>query len=147
MEKNMFEYTVNKDCSVAKVKSMVKNDVTDNIINFLNEEFGEENVGMVRIGSTSKANEIGAIVANVDKDGNKKPVAITINITAKEFEDGKTASGKTKTAFDFAAARAEYEDYITTKEAKNADKAKAKAIKIKEIKEKEDAVNDDDCPF
>lgn len=126
----MMNYTVTKDFTSAKAKTTAKADIVAKIIEFLKAEFGDENVGMVRIGNTSKSNEIGAIVAEVATGGETKSMAVTINVTAKEFEDGKTSTGKAKFAFDFAAARAEYDEYVAEKEAKAADKAKAKAEKI-----------------
>ena len=82
---------------------------------------------MVRVGnSTSKSNEIGVRLGTVTEGSETYDICATINATAKEFVDRKT-SKKTYTAFDFDAARQEYEDYLDDKAS---EKAAAKAKKI-----------------
>lgn len=123
-------YTVDKTMTSAKVKSTVKADLTDLFIEFLKEKFGEESVGMLRVGNTSYKNVIGAVIGTATSNGEELPITATIDITVKEFENGKTSTGKPKVAFDFTEARADYETYLTEKATKSEEKAKAKAEKI-----------------
>ena len=126
----MMNFTMSKDNSIAKIKTEAKASVTDMLIEKLSEVFGAENVGMVRVGnSTSKSNEIGVRLGTVTEGSETYDICATVNATAKEFVDRKT-SKKTYTAFDFDAARQEYEDYLNDKTVKEAEKAAAKAKKI-----------------
>ena len=126
----MMNFTLNKEMTVAKIKAEAKTSMTDMLIEKLSEIFGDENVAMVRIGnSTSKSNEIGVRMGIVTEGGETYELCATVNATAKEFIDRKT-SKKTYSAFDFDAARKEYEDYMTEKAIKESVKAAAKAAKI-----------------
>ena len=126
----MMNFTISKDNSIAKIKSEAKASVTDMLIEKLSEVFGAENVGMVRVGnSTNKSNEIGVRLGTVTEGSETYDICATVNATAKEFVDRKT-SKKTYTAFDFDAARQEYEDYLNDKAVKESEKAAAKAKKI-----------------
>ena len=128
----MMNFTMSKDNSIAKIKAEAKVSVTDMLLEKLSEIFGAENVGMVRVGnSTSKSNEIGVRLGTVTEGSETYDICATVNATAKEFVDRKT-SKKTYTAFDFDAARQEYEDYLDDKAAKESEKAAAKAKKIEE---------------
>ena len=126
----MMNFTMSKDNSIAKIKAEAKVSVTDMLLEKLSEIFGAENVGMVRVGnSTSKSNEIGVRLGTVTEGSETYDICATVNATAKEFVDRKT-SKKTYAAFDFDAARQEYEDYLDDKAAKESEKAAAKAKKI-----------------
>lgn len=126
----MMNFTMSKDNSIAKIKAEAKVSVTDMLLEKLSEIFGAENVGMVRVGnSTSKSNEIGVRLGTVTEGSEVYDICATVNATAKEFVDRKT-SKKAYTAFDFDAARKEYEDYLDDKAIKEAEKAAAKAKKI-----------------
>jgi hypothetical protein len=124
-------YTLDNNTSVTKVKAAAKADMINLLIETLVEKFGEDAVGMVRTVSPAGAgtNEIGVVVGNVDKGGETLPLVLTINATVKEFENRSTAK-KAYTAYDFAAARQCYDNYISDKADKDADKAKKKAEKI-----------------
>ena len=132
--------TITKENTITKVKADIKATITEDIINFLTEKYGADAVAMVRTGNTSKTNEIGVIVDTAEVEGETNPIVVTINPTVKEFANRKTDK-KTYTAFDFAAAKAEYETYVADKATKDAEKAKAKAEKIAkdEAKRKEKA--------
>ena len=126
----MMNFTLNKEMTIAKIKSEAKASITDMLLEKLSEIFGAENVGMVRVGnSTSKSNEIGVRLGTVTEGSETYDICATVNATAKEFVDRKT-SKKTYAAFDFDAARQEYEDYLDDKAAKESEKAAAKAKKI-----------------
>ena len=130
----MMNFTMSKDNSTAKIKTSVKKDMIDKLIEALGSIFGEDNVAMVRVGTASSQSNVIAVKFGTCEDGDKTyDVCATVDVTAKDFTDRVTAS-KTYLAFDFDAARANYLNYIEEKEAKEAEKAKAKAEKIKKSK-------------
>lgn len=122
---------INKEMTVAAVKTMAKAQVMEDIINFLAEKYGADNAKMVRFGtSTSKKNEIGVRIDSVETENFEvNEMVVTVNVTAKEPVNRKTAK-KTYVAFDFNAAADEYDEYIIDKNTKAAEKAKTKEEKI-----------------
>lgn len=124
-------YKLDNNTSVTKIKATAKADMVNLLIEALIEKFGEDAVGMVRTISPAGTgtNEIGVVVGNVDKNGESLPLVLTINATVKEFENRSTAK-KTYNAYDFASARQCYDNYISDKADKDADKAKKKTEKI-----------------
>lgn len=127
----MMKFVETKDHSSTKIKAEVKNWTTETIIAALAEILGAENVGMVRTGtSTSQKNEIGAVIGTVEVNGAEVPVAVTINVAAKPYTDAPATAKRQYDAFDFAAARRAYNDYVADKKAKDVEKVQAKAAKI-----------------
>lgn len=140
----MMKFTESKDYSSTKIKAESKNWTTETIIAALAEILGAENVGMVRTSTstgTSQKSEIGAVIGTVEVNGAEVPVAVTINVAAKPYTDAPATAKRQYDAFDFAAARHAYNDYVADKEAKTAEKVQAKAVKIAkdEAKRKETA--------
>lgn len=116
----MGTYVMTKDFTNAKIKTQAKVDITSILIDALKDKLGEDAVSMIRTRSgQSFTNEIGVVFGTVDKNGEELPLVITINPTVKEFEDRKTAK-KVYVPFDFAEAKAEYEEYLADKEDKTA---------------------------
>lgn len=127
----MMKFTESKDYSSTKIKAEAKNWTTETIIAALAEILGAENVGMVRTGtSTSQKNEIGAVIGTVEVNGAEVPVVVTINVAAKPYTDAPATAKRQYDAFDFAAARQAYNDYVADKKAKDVEKVQAKAAKI-----------------
>lgn len=127
----MMKFVETKDYSCTKIKAEAKNWTTETIIAALAEILGAENVGMVRTGtSTSQKNEIGAVIGTVEVNGAEVPVAVTINVAAKPYTDAPATAKRPYDAFDFAAARHAYNDYVADKKAKDVEKVQAKAAKI-----------------
>lgn len=127
----MMNFVETKDYTPTKIKAEAKNWTTETIIAALAEALGAENVGMVRTGtSTSQKNEIGAVIGTVEVNGAEVPVAVTINVAAKPYTDAPATAKRQYDAFDFAAARQAYDDYVADKEIKAAEKAQVKAAKI-----------------
>lgn len=127
----MMNFVETKDYTPTKIKAEAKNWTTETIIAALAEALGAENVGMVRTGtSTSQKNEIGAVIGTVEVNGAEVPIAVTINVAAKPYTDAPATAKRQYDAFDFAAARQAYDDYVADKEIKAAEKAQAKAAKI-----------------
>ena len=136
----MMKFVESKDYSCTKIKTEAKNWTTETIIAALAEILGAENVGMIRTGtSTSQKNEIGAVIGTVEVNGAEVPVAVTINVAAKPYTDAPATAKRPYDAFDFAAARKAYDDYVADKKAKDVEKVQAKADKIAEAKRKETA--------
>lgn len=137
---------ITKDYTVTKAKADAKTDIMSVIFSAVTDIYGEDNVAMVRTGGTSKTNEIGVVIGTASVDGEDVPVCVTINASAKDFVERKTKS-KTFAAFDFAAAKEEYEDYIQEKADKDAEKAAAKQKKIAADKAKREEKADESAEF
>lgn len=135
----MFKYEVTKDVTPNKIKTLAKQDLMALFTEFLIEKFGEENVGMVQMGSgTSVKRELGFIFGEVAMNGETYPLAATINPTTKEFYDHKTDKGKSCVAFSFGDATDAYNRYLDEKAEKEAIKAANKAKNSKGTKADED---------
>ena len=119
---NTLNINLNAGISVAAAKAMAKQYLSNVVKDILEKEYGEDNVAMTRIGSTSKSNILAAKVGVVkdvpdyrtayvpDKD-----VCVTVGVTAKDFKLRKTTS-KAYPAFNFDAAKKEYREYKLDKE-------------------------------
>ena len=128
-------YVMTKDFTNAKIKTQAKIDITSILIDALKDKLGEDAVSMIRTRSgQSFTNEIGVVFGTVDKNGEELPLVITINPTVKEFEDRKTAK-KVYVPFDFAEAKAEYEEYLADKE----DKAASSSNKSEDVAKRKSA--------
>lgn len=126
----MMNFTESKDYTSTKIKADAKAWTTEKITNALIELLGKENVGMVRLGtSSSKKNEIGAVIGTVLTADGELPVAVTINVSAKPYTDSPASAKRPYKAFDFVEARNEYEAYVDDKLAKEAERKAAKAVK------------------
>ena len=126
----MMKFTESKDYSSTKIKADAKAWTTEKIADALIELLGKENVGMVRLGtSSSKKNEIGAVIGTVLTADGEVPVAVTINVSAKPYTDSPASAKRPYKAFDFVEARNEYEAYVDDKLAKEAERKAAKAVK------------------
>ena len=123
-------FTESKDYTATKIKADAKAWTTEKITDALIELLGAENVGMVRLGtSSSKKNEIGAVIGSVLTADGEVPVAVTINVSAKPYTDSPASAKRPYKAFDFVEARNEYEAYVDDKLAKEAERKAAKAVK------------------
>lgn len=123
-------FTESKDYTATKIKADAKVWTTEKISDALIELLGAENVGMVRLGtSSSKKNEIGAVIGTVLTADGEVPVAVTINVSAKPYTDSPASAKRPYKAFDFVEARNEYEAYVDDKLAKEAERKAAKAVK------------------
>lgn len=126
----MMNFTESKDYTATKIKADAKAWTTEKIADALIELLGRENVGMVRLGtSSSKKNEIGAVIGTVLTADGELPVAVTINVSAKPYTDSPASAKRPYKAFDFVEARNEYEAYVDDKLAKEAERKAAKAVK------------------
>ena len=126
----MMNFTESKDYTQTKIKADAKAWTTEKIADALVELLGVENVGMVRLGtSSSKKNELGAIIGTVLTADGELPVAVTINVSAKPYTDSPASAKRPYKAFDFVEARNEYETYVSDKLAKEAERKAAKATR------------------
>ena len=121
---------ITKENTFSKIKTEIKATVVEFLIEALKEKYGEDTVKMVRTGKTSKANEIAFIFDEAtDENGEVNPIVITLNPSVKEFSNHTSDKGKVYVPFDFYAAAAEYDDYLTDKAEKVEIAAKNKAEK------------------
>lgn len=143
----MMNFTETKDMTATTIKNEIKAQIIKDITEALSNLYGEENVRMVRIvSSTSKKNELGVRAAIVDVNGDEVPASVTISVTSKPYTDSPASAKRKYTAFNFDAVAAEYEDYIEEKEVKELEKARLKEDKIardkktraKKVQSKED---------
>ena len=123
-------YKVSNEMTVSAIKADAKTRLMEDIINFLTEKYGADATGMVRFGSSSsKKNEFGVIVDEVDNMGEITQQVVTVNCTAKEPVNRRTDK-RSYVAFDFEEAKNDYRIYMIDKDTKAAEKARAKAAKI-----------------
>lgn len=135
----MADYVITKDCTVSKIKAEVKDDIVNKVFQLLSDEGYE--VGMVRSSGESPKNEIGVVVGTVENEGIDVPVCVTINISAKDFVERKTAK-KVYPAYDFKENNQRYLDWIEEKSNKDAEKARKKEEKIAKDKAKREKNED-----
>ena len=89
----MKNVVITKDFGTDKANVQAKAILTELIMNAFITEFGEENVAMVRTGSTSQAIKIGVRIGTItDADGFTYDFCATINSAIKGF---KRESNKT----------------------------------------------------
>ena len=122
-------FTITKDFGITKAQATAKARLTEIIMNALISDFGEENVAMVRTGSSTQVNEIGVRVGTINVDGFEFDFCSTLNPTMKSYKEKKTKR-YTVDAFDFESARQNYSDWVTTKEEEKKKAEKKKADKI-----------------
>ena len=135
----MMNVTITKDVGTGKANAQAKAMLTEIITKALVEAFGEENVAMVRTGSTSQINEIGVRMGTItDTDGFSYDFCATVNPTIKGFKERVTKC-YTVEAFDFDSVRQAYIDDTTAKVEEKEAKAEAKAKKIAKDKAEREA--------
>lgn len=129
----MMNVVISKDFGVGKAQAAAKAKLTEIIINALVAEFGEDNVAMVRTGS-SPTNEIGVRMGTItDEDGFSHDFCATVNPTVKGHKE-KVTKKYTVPPFDFEDARKAYTDDVAKKIADKEAAAIAKAQKIERDK-------------
>lgn len=131
----MNTFTVTKDFGITKVSAKVKADVNGIIMDALIAAYGQDNVKMVRMGSSTETNAIGVRVGELIEDGFSYELCLTIDSTVKSHKD-KVTKRYTVEAFDFDSAVERYENYIEEKEEKEREKAEKKTKDIAKRNEK-----------
>lgn len=134
----MMNFTITKDFGVTKAQATAKARITEIIMNALIAEYGEDNVAMVRTGSSTQVNEIGVRVGTITVDGFEFDFCSTLNPTMKSYKE-KVTKRYTVEAFDFDTAKQNYADYIEAKENEAKEKEKKKAEKIARDKAEREA--------
>lgn len=123
----MMYYTENREMIATKIKTEARQNVIDDIITMLGEKYGEDNVRMVRVGtSTSKKNELAIKVGKVSTLDGDKPLCVTLSVSAKPYSDSPASAKRPYTAFDFEEAARDYENYLDAKATKAAEAAARK---------------------
>ena len=140
----MNTFTVTKDFGITKVSAKAKADVNRIIMNALAEAYGEDNVKMVRVGSSTETNSIGVRVGELIDCGFSYELCLTVDSTVKSHKD-KVTKRYTVEAFDFDSAVERYNNHIeekaqaerekVEKKAKDIAKRNEKAQREKEVKE------------
>lgn len=126
----MMNYTITKDFGTGKANADLKARLTKIVTNALVAEFGEDNVKMVRTGTSTEVNEIGIRAGVItDIDGMEYDFCATINPTVKSFKE-KVTKRYTVEPFDFDTAAEKYTDYIEANRIEAEKKAQRKAEKI-----------------
>ena len=131
----MNTFTVTKDFGITKISTKAKADVNGIIMDALVNAYGQENVKMVRMGSSTETNAIGVRVGELIEDGFSYELCLTVESTVKSHKD-KVTKRYTVEAFDFDGAAAKYEKYIDEKIERERDKAEKKTKDIAKRNEK-----------
>lgn len=131
----MNTFTVTKDFGITKISAKAKADVNQIIMNALAEAYGEDNVKMVRVGSSTETNSIGVRIGELIEDGFSYELCLTVDSTVKSHKD-KVTKRYTVEAFDFDSAVAKYEKYVDEKIERERDKAEKKTKDIAKRNEK-----------
>ena len=133
---NMINFTQDASTTNNQMKTIIKQKMVEFFIETLTEQFGEENVHMLRTGSNSLTNEIGFKVSLTDSDGFPQDVVVTIDPKIKNWFE-TVRSKQPVPAFDFEEAATAYDDYVVAKENTKAANARKKKEKIaRDIKER-----------
>lgn len=133
---NMINFTQDASTTNNQMKTVIKQKMVEFFIETLTEQFGEENVHMLRAGSNSLTNEIGFKVPLTDSDGFPQDVVVTIDPKIKNWFE-TVRSKQPVPAFDFEEAATAYDDYVVAKENTKAANARKKKEKIaRDIKER-----------
>ena len=123
----MADFKITKDMGITKVNATAKAEVNTIVTNALVAAFGEDNVAMVRTGGSSAVNVLAVRVGILtDADGYERYLCVTEDATVKSYKE-KVTKKYTAEAFDFGAAKARYDEYLTDKAAEQAEKVKQKA--------------------
>ena len=77
----MMDYTVTTEMTMTKVKAAMKATVMEDVISFLKEKYGDDNVAMVR---DKKKNTIGVRIGNIKDGTGEHEGFVTIDVSAKE---------------------------------------------------------------
>lgn len=130
----MANYTITKDFGTGKANTQAKAELTEIIMNALAEHYGEDNVAMVRTGTSTQTNEIGVRIGTLtDIDGFEYDFCATVNPTVKGFKE-KVTKRYTVAPFEFETAKQTYIDYVDEKEKTARENAEKKAKKIERDK-------------
>jgi hypothetical protein len=119
----MTNYVINKENSIAKVRSEAKAALMADLLEFLTEKYGDS-AGWVRVGGASKSNVLAVQVAEAEVEGEILPIYAKFDASICEFITRDTEK-KHYDAFNLEDAKAEYETYLIEK----ADKAAAASAK------------------
>ena len=130
----MANYTITKDFGTGKANTQAKAELVEIITKALAEYYGEDNVAMIRTGTSTQTNEIGVRIGTLtDIDGFEYDFCATINPTIKGHKE-KVTKRYTVAPFDFEMAKQTYIDHIEDKERTARENAEKKAKKIERDK-------------
>lgn len=126
----MMNYVITKDFGTGKASADLKAKISEIIMNALIAELGEDNVKMVRTGTSTEVNEIGIRAGSItDIDGFEYEFCATVNPTVKSFKE-KVTKRYTVEPFDFDSAAEKYNAYVENNRLEAEKKAQKKVEKI-----------------
>lgn len=127
----MANYVETKENTMSKIKTQIKADVMEYIIQCLIDKYGEENCSYVRNGNgQSKTKEFAVRTSTIEANGEEHEGVVCINAIAKDYREHTSDKGKVFPAYAFNVMREEYEIYLEGKATKAADAADKKTKKI-----------------
>lgn len=130
----MANYTITKDFGTGKANTQAKAELIQVITDALIAYYGEDNVAMVRTGTSTQTNEIGVRIGTLtDIDGFEYDFCATVNPTIKGYKE-KITKRYTVAPFEFETAKQAYIDYVEDKERTAKENAEKKAKKIERDK-------------
>jgi len=133
----MDKFVISAQNGIGKISSVVKETMVNKIMDFLKEEYGNDNVAMVRTGTSSEVNEIGVKVGTLVDEGFDYDLCMTVNATIKSHKD-KFTKRYTVPAFDFEYSKENYENYMREKKEKELEKETKKAERKTSAQKKEE---------
>lgn len=107
----MNNYTITTSNTSSKLRTSIKKETTQILVELLMEKYGAENVSMVR---RNKVNLIAVKDGIVADAGGEHTICFTVNVSVPEYTTRKTAN-KTIEAFDFEEAQKEFFNYMADK--------------------------------
>lgn len=134
----MNTFTVTKDNGITKISAKAKTDVNEIIINALKEVYGEDNVKMVRIGTSTETNAIGVRVGELVENGFSYDLCLTVDSTVKGHKE-KVTKRYTVPAFDFEESADRYKEHVAEQEQKALERSLKKSTSKKTVKDAEKA--------
>lgn len=107
----MNNYTITTANTSSKLKTSIKKETTQILVELLMEKYGSENVSMVR---KNKVNLIAVKDGIVTDAGGEHTICFTVNVSVPEYTTRRTTN-RTIEAFDFEEAQKEYFNYMADK--------------------------------
>lgn len=127
----MANYVETKENTMSKIKTQMKADVMEYIIQCLIDKYGEENCSYVRNGNgQSKTKEFAVRTSTIEANGEEHEGVVCINAIAKDYREHTSDKGKVFPAYVFNVMREEYEIYVEERNEKKETQRQNKEKKI-----------------
>ena len=127
----MANYVETKENTMSKIKTQMKADVMEYIIQCLIDKYGEENCSYVRNGNgQSKTKEFAVRTSTIEANGEEHEGVVCINAIAKDYREHTSDKGKIYSPYNFNVMREEYEIYVEERNEKKETQRQNKEKKI-----------------